>query len=111
MGRKSGKSRQGRRQDGKKMDSAKLAQKVLDCLDNRFNEGYSEKQLIKKLELRDAFSKESLSVVLQKLKEAGSITKNSRNDYFSNSEPAYVLGYVDYVNPRFRSEERRVGKE
>lgn len=101
MGRKSGKSRQGRRQDGKKMDSAKLAQKVLDFLDNRFNEGYSEKQLIKKLELRDAFSKESLSVVLQKLKEAGSITKNSRNDYFSNSEPAYVLGYVDYVNPRF----------
>lgn len=101
MGRKSGKSRQGRRQDGKKMDSAKLAQKVLDFLDNRFNEGYSEKQLIKKLELRDAFSKESLSVVLQKLKEAGSITKNSRNEYFSNSEPAYVLGYVDYVNPRF----------
>ena len=101
MGRRSDRSRQGQKQEGKKMDSAKLARKVLDFLDNHFNEGYSEKKLIKKLELRDAFSKENISSVLQKLKEAGSITKSSRNEFFSNSEPKYVLGYVDYVNSRF----------
>ena len=101
MGRRSDRSRQGQRQEGKKMDSAKLAQKVLDFLDNHFNEGYSEKKLIKKLELRDGFSKENISYVLQQLEEGGSITKSSRNEYFSNSEPEYILGHVDYVNPRF----------
>src|SRR5690554_287522 len=101
MGRRSDRSGQGRRQEGKKMDAAKLARKVLDFLDNHFNEGYSEKKLIKKLELRDSFSKENISYVLQSLEEAGSITKSSRNEFFSNSEPEYVLGYVDYVNSRF----------
>ena len=101
MGRRSDRSRQGQRQEGKKMDSAKLARKVLDFLDNHFNEGYSEKKLIKKLELRDSFSKENISHVLQKLEEAGSITKSARNEYFSTAEPEYTLGYVDYVNPRF----------
>src|SRR5690606_34027669 len=99
MGRKS--DRKKGRREGKPMDSARLAQKVLDFLDNHFNEGYSEKQLIKKLELRDAASKDSFSYVLQKLTEAGSIHKSSRNEYYSTSEPEYVLGYVDYVNPRF----------
>ena len=101
MGRRSDRSRQGQKQEGKKMDSAKLARKVLDFLDNHFNEGYSEKKLIKKLELRDSFSKENISNVLQKLEEGGSITKSSRNEFFSNSEPQYILGYVDYVNSRF----------
>jgi len=101
MGRRSDKSRQGRKREGKKTDASKLARQVLDFLDNHFNEGYSEKKLIKKLELRDSFSKENISYVLQKLEEAGSITKSSRNEYFSTTEPAYILGHVDYVNPRF----------
>ena len=101
MGRRSDRSRQGRKREGKNTDASKLARQVLDFLDNHFNEGYSEKKLIKKLELRDSFSKENVSYVLQSLEEAGSITKSSRNEYFSNSEPEYTLGYVDYVNPRF----------
>jgi ribonuclease R len=101
MGRRSDRSKQGSKREGKKTDAGKLARQVLDFLDNHFNEGYSEKKLIKKLELRDSFSKENISYVLQKLEEAGSITKSSRNEYFSTTEPQHILGYVDYVNPRF----------
>jgi ribonuclease R len=101
MGRRSDRGRQGRKQADKKMDAAKLARTVLDFLDNHFNEGYSEKKLIKKLELKDAFSKENISYVLQKLEKAGSVTKSSRNEFFSNNEPEHVLGHVDYVNSRF----------
>lgn len=83
------------------MDAAKLARMVLSFLDNHYGEAYSEKQLIKKLELRDTFSKDSLGPVLQELHASGSISKNPRNAYSSTSSPEFIQGTVDYVNPRF----------
>jgi len=101
MGRKPEKDRKGRRREGKPMDAAKLAQKVLSFLDNHFGDAYTEKKLIKKLELRDSFSKENIVPVLKRLEEAGSLAKNSRNEYYSSREPEYMIGHVDYVNSRF----------
>src|SRR5690554_1822678 len=101
MGRRPEKDRKDRRKEGKPMDAAKLAQKVLNFLDNHYGEAYTEKKLIKKLELRDTFSKENIVPVLKQLETAGSLAKNSRNEYYSSREPEYVTGYVDYVNSRF----------
>lgn len=101
MGSRSDRSRQGGKKEGKKMDKAKLARAILDFLDNHFDEGYSEERLIKKLEIRDTFSKANLTDVLQTLEKAGSVKKSSRNEYFSTSEPNYIQGRVDYVNQRF----------
>ena len=83
------------------MDAAKLARAVLNFLDNRFGEGYAEKKLVKKLNLRDAEWKEALGKILKQLVAAGSLRKNSRNEYFSTKTPEYMVGVVDHVNPRF----------
>lgn len=101
MGRKSKKNSQGRKGSGQPTDVAQLARTALDFLDHHLNEKYSEKQLIKQLGLKDAFSKEKMADVLHKLVEAGTLTKNERNEYSSNREPEYLQGDVDYVNSRF----------
>src|SRR5690606_25343274 len=60
-----------------------------------------EKQLVKKLSLRDAFSKQNISRILQQLVASGSLSKNSRNEYSSTRDPEFIQGRVDYVNARF----------
>lgn len=83
------------------MDAAKLARSVLNFLDNRFGQGYAEKKLAKKLNLKDVESKKALGRVLQQLVAARSLKKSSRNEYFSTKTPEFLVGVVDYVNPRF----------
>src|SRR5690606_27920031 len=92
---------QGRRKDNKPMDAERLARKALNFLNNHFGEEFSEKEIIKKLELRDAFSKSNIGPVLQELASAGSISRNPRNKYSSTSDPEFIQGRVDYVNSRF----------
>lgn len=101
MGRRSDRSNQGRRKENKPMDAEKLARKALNFLNNHFGEEFSEKEIIKKLELRDAFSKSTIGPVLQELASAGSISRNPRNKYSSTSDPEFIQGRVDYVNSRF----------
>ncbi|MBS9522516.1 ribonuclease R [Litoribacter alkaliphilus] len=98
MGRKSNKQSP---KSKKGMDSAQLAKTVLNFLDRNFGEEFSSKQLIKKLELRDAKTKAMLDSTLHKLVESGSLSKNPRNAYSSTKEPDFITGTVDYVNPRF----------
>ncbi|MFC4872167.1 ribonuclease R [Negadavirga shengliensis] len=85
----------------KKNVSKSLHQKLLQFLENNFGEEFSEKQLIKKMGLRDAPSKKLLSEALQKLQGSGAVSKSPRNLFSSGAEPEFVIGEVDYVNPRF----------
>jgi len=96
MGRKTGKNK-----GEKVMDSSQLAKTVLNFLDNNFGEEYSSKQIIKKLELRNPASKNNVEPILQQLVKAGSVSKSPRNMYSSTKDPEFIIGKVDYVNPRF----------
>lgn len=83
------------------MDSAQLARKILNFLDNSFGQEYNAKQIIKKLEIRDSLTKGAVEPVLHKLAASGTISKSPRNYFASVKEPEFIEGEVDYVNPRF----------
>jgi len=98
MGNKPKRNKQGQ---GKAMDAERLARKTLSFFDNNFGKEYGENQVIKKLGLRDSFSKDNISGVLQELVASGSLSKNPRNQYSSTRDPEFIQGRVDYVNARF----------
>ncbi|MBW3469764.1 ribonuclease R [Arthrospiribacter ruber] len=102
MGRKSNKnSQQGKKKGGKITDSAQLARKVLNFLDNHYGQEFNAKQIIKKLEIRDSLTKGAVEPVMHKLADSGSISKSPRNYFSSVKEPEFIEGEVDFVNPRF----------
>jgi ribonuclease R len=102
MRKKSGNKKSGFNQKGgKKPDRRTLSQKLMQFFDNHYGEEFSEKQLIKKINLKDAPTKDLLSDALAELLSSGSISKNPRNHYTSASDPEFVTGEVDYVNARF----------
>ncbi|UCS94160.1 ribonuclease R [Echinicola marina] len=101
MSKRSKKHSRGKKQGSKQMNSAQLAERILNFLDNHYGEEYSSKQIIKKLAIRDAVTKGGVEPVLNKLVAGGSVSKNPRNHYSSTKEPDFIEGTVDYVNPRF----------
>jgi ribonuclease R len=102
MGRKSNhRGQAGKKKGGKVMDSAQLARKILNFLDNNFGQEFNAKQIIKKLEIRDSLTKGAVEPVMHKLAAAGSLSKSPRNYFSSIKEPEFIEGEVDYVNPRF----------
>jgi ribonuclease R len=102
MGRKSNnRGQQGKKTGGKVMDSAQLARKILNFLDNNFGQEFNAKQIIKKLEIRDSLTKGAVEPVMHKLAAAGSLSKSPRNFFASVKEPEFIEGEVDFVNPRF----------
>jgi ribonuclease R len=102
MGRKSNnRGQQGKKTGGKVMDSAQLARKILNFLDNNFGQEFNAKQIIKKLEIRDSLTKGAVEPVMHKLAAAGSLSKSPRNYFASVKEPEFIEGEVDFVNPRF----------
>ncbi|AKP51513.1 ribonuclease R [Cyclobacterium amurskyense] len=102
MGRNSGRKKSGFKSKGNKpTDLEHLKLKLTQFFDNNFGEDFAEKQLIKKLILRDAATKKLLSPALQELVDEGRISRNPRNHYSSASDPEFVIGEVDFVNARF----------
>jgi ribonuclease R len=102
MGRKSNnRGQQGKKTGGKVMDSAQLARKILNFLDNNFGQEFNAKQIIKKLEIRDSLTKGAVEPVMHKLAASGSLSKSPRNYFASVKEPEFIEGEVDFVNPRF----------
>lgn len=99
MGRKS--DRNNKNKKGKTTDAASLASKILHFLDSNYGEEFNAKQIIKKLEIRDALAKGGVEPVLSKLVAAGSVSRNPRNYYSSTKDPEFIEGVVDFVNPRF----------
>ena len=102
MGRNSGRKKSGFKSKGNKpTDLEHLKLKIAQFFDNNFGEDFAEKQLIKKLVLRDAATKKLLSPALQELVDEGRISRNPRNHYSSAADPEFVIGEVDFVNARF----------
>lgn len=101
MSKRSRNHRKGNKKAGNISNSAQLAERVLNFLDNHYGEEFSLKQLIKKLNIRDKIAKGAMDPVLNKLVDAGSISKNPRNHFSSTKSPDFIEGTVDFVNPRF----------
>jgi ribonuclease R len=101
MGRKTNKKNTSKNDGGKQTDAASLARRILQFLDAHFGEEFNSKQIIKKLEIRDALTKGGVEPVLSKLVEAGSVSRNPRNYYSSTQDPEFIEGIVDFVNSRF----------
>ncbi|SEJ14657.1 RNAse R [Cyclobacterium xiamenense] len=102
MGRKSGRKKSGfRNKEGKASGLSQIKHQLTQFLDSNFGEEFAEKQLIKKLTLRDAPSKKLLDDALQDLLASGSISKSPRNLYSSAADPEFITGEVDFVNARF----------
>lgn len=102
MGRNSGRKKSGFKKKGEKTsDLSRLKHQLTQFFDSNFGEEFAEKQLIKKLSLRDAATKSLLSDALQELLAEGNISKNPRNLYASAADPDFIVGEVDYVNARF----------
>lgn len=101
MGRKSNRKKSNSPRGNKQSDTASLAHRILQFLDNNYGQEFNAKQLIKKLDIRDSLTKGGVEPVLHKLAEKGSISKTPRNYFSSNQEPGFITGTVDNVNPRF----------
>jgi len=103
MGRKSNKKQQNKnkgKQSGGK-DASILAKKILQFLEANFGQEFTSKQIIKRLEIRDAISKGRVEPVLYQLVDAGKVSRSPRNYFSSTKDPDFITGTVDYVNPRF----------
>ena len=101
MGRKPEKKNSKHRKGASPNDAAALARRILQFLDAHYGEEFNVKQLIKRLEIRDSLNKGGVEPVLSKLVESGAVSRNSRNFYSSTKEPGFIVGTVDFVNPRF----------
>lgn len=102
MGRNSGRKKSGFK--NKKQSPTglpKVKHQLTQFLDSHYGEEFAEKQLIKKLALRDATAKKSLDEALQELVADGHISKSPRNLYSSAADPEFIVGEVDFVNARF----------
>ncbi|MEP0714117.1 MAG: ribonuclease R, partial [Algoriphagus sp.] len=81
MGKKPHRKNNSKNKGGKQTDAAGLARRILQFLDAHYGEEFNSKQIIKKLEIRDALTKGGVEPVLSKLVEAGSVSRNPRNYY------------------------------
>lgn len=64
-------------------------------------ESFSYRQLIKKIGIRDAKTKDALKDILFSMEAQGKIARNRDGRFVSNSTPSVITGKVDHVNPRF----------
>ena len=64
-------------------------------------ESFSYRQLIKKIGIRDAKTKEALKDILLSMEAQGKVARNRDGRFVSNSTPSVITGKVDHVNPRF----------
>ena len=103
MGRKSDRknSNKNKNKKGHSNDAANLTRRILQFLDANYGEEFNSKQIIKKLEIRDSLSKGGVEPILSKLLASGHVSKNPRNYYSSTKDPSFIIGTVDFVNPRF----------
>ena len=103
MGRKSDQKNSKKNHSSSKgnNDSTSLARRLLQFLDANFGQEFNAKQLIKQLEIRDSLNKGGVEPVLFQLVAEGKISRSPRNYFSSTRDPEFILGTVDFVNPRF----------
>ncbi len=64
-------------------------------------ESFSYRQLIKKIGIRDAKTKDALKDILLGMEAHGRVARNRDGRFVSNSTPSVITGKVDHVNARF----------
>ncbi len=62
---------------------------------------FSYRQLIKKLGIRDAKTKDSVKGLLFSMEGEGKLGRNRDGRFFAQTKPKTIRGRVDHVNPRF----------
>lgn len=89
------------RKKHKKETNNELKADALHFLDANLSKAYSARQLTRRLGLTDNRSKAYMQSALEALEREGKIRQVFRNKYQSTTEPATLVGRVDYVNPRY----------
>ncbi|MEM7551684.1 MAG: ribonuclease R [Bacteroidota bacterium] len=74
---------------------------VNNLLNQKLNRGFSVKQIIKKLNVRDKASKLAVTQAIYELEQSEKIVKLRNNSYKSVKKPDTLIGTIDYVNPKF----------
>ncbi|MEM9328563.1 MAG: ribonuclease R [Bacteroidota bacterium] len=62
---------------------------------------FSYRQLVKKLGIRDAKTKDGVKELLFSMEAAGKLARNRDGRFYSVTKPKTIRGRVDHVNPRF----------
>jgi ribonuclease R len=96
-----GKKRKNKKSSKSKSGYNKLQGQITNLLDNNISKGYSTRQVIKQLKIRDTASKHLVSAILFQLKDDKKVQQLRNGSFKSLREPEYVTGKVDFVNPRF----------
>ena len=78
-----------------------LEQQVMEALNANLTKAYSPTQLIRQLKLTSKSAKSTLVSLLSKLEKEGKVRSLTRGKYQTTTEPSFILGKVDFVNPRF----------
>lgn len=85
----------------KQATGSALEEMTMNLLNANLTKAYSPRQILKKLDLSDKASKAALPNILVKLEEEGKVRLVHRGKYQTTTEPQYLIGAVDFVNPRF----------
>lgn len=87
---------------GKKTnDHLSLEQRVIETLNANLTNAYTSKQLIQQLNLTTKADRSAVVPLLEQLEQQGKVRSLPRGKYQTTSEPSFILGKVDFVNPRF----------
>ncbi len=87
---------------GKKNNNpVSLEQRVIEVLNANLTKAYTSKQLITQLNLTTKADKSEVIPLLEQLEKQGKVRSLPRGKYQTTAEPSFILGKVDFVNPRF----------
>ena len=82
-------------------ESQPLEARVLELLNANLTKAYSPQQITRRLAITDKSAKSSMTSVLEKLEKKGKVKELMHGKYQSTNEPEFILGKVDFVNPKF----------
>lgn len=77
-----------------------LKNKILELLNSHPKKTFDLNKIVQKLEIRNKSTLIQIAEVLEDLEQRGQVQVNDRGGYKGSSEPAYIIGTVDYVSPR-----------
>ena len=83
------------------IDQGSLEQRVIETLNANLTKAYTSKQLITQLNLTTKSDKSAVIPLLEQLEKQGKVRSLPRGKYQTTREPSFILGKVDFVNPRF----------
>ena len=98
-------NKQKTRSRAKKKQSSSSFSELLPLVTNLLNanvtRAFTARQIMKQLSLENRASKVAIHEILDTLVEKDEVRTLQKGKYQSTKEPEYILGEVDYVNPRF----------